>query len=141
MMDMIAFKTLKRPSSPNTYLLAPDGLCERATPDSISGVLPVSPTQLYTDMLDLIGTQQRWKVEASDEVRHLVHFVATTKLMRYKDDVDVMILPVEAGDPNGINGARIAVYSRSRVGHSDLGANRKRVTFMLESLAKIQKTA
>jgi len=140
-MDMIAFKTLVRPKSPNTYLLAPDGLCEADTPDKTSDIMPVGPDVLFGQVLDLVEGQERWAVETKDETRRLIHFVATSKLMRYKDDVDVLILPVEAGASQEASGSRLAVYSRSRVGHSDLGANRKRVIFMLECLHKMQKTS
>jgi len=127
MMDTIAFKTLVRPKSPNTYLLAPEGLCEKDTPDQISNHMPVAPDVLFEQVLELIDDQERWAVEAKDEGRHLIHFIATSKLMRYKDDVDVLILPVEPGPSEQARGSRLAIYSRSRVGHSDLGANRKRV--------------
>jgi len=140
-MDTIAFKTLVRPKSPNTYLLAPKGLCEKDSPDQFSDIMPVAPSILFAQVLDLIDDQERWAVETQDEGRHLIHFVATSKLMRYKDDVDVLILPVEAGSFEQASGSRLAVYSRSRVGHSDLGANRKRVTFMLKCLHKMQKTS
>lgn len=47
-----------------------------------------------------------------------LHFVVTTRLMRFKDDVEFAF----AEEPG-----RIDVRSASRVGHSDLGVNRKRV--------------
>jgi len=68
----------------------------------------------------------------------MIHFVTTSRLMRYKDDVDVLILSGDSGDPATGMASRLAVYSRSRVGHSDLGANAKRVKYMLECLNKVQ---
>ena len=52
-----------------------------------------------------------------------LNFVATSAIMRFKDDVDVVVLPV-TGQPDK---STFAAYSRSRVGFSDLGANRKRL--------------
>ena len=86
-------------------------------------------------MLEIIEAQG-WAIQSRDAARGLIHAVATTKLMRYKDDIDILILP---GDPEKARESRLAIYSRSRIGHSDLGANRKRVTFMLDCLNKMQK--
>lgn len=137
-MDLVAFKTLARPKSPNTYLIAPKGLCEKAEPDQLTDPLPLKPEDLYAKMLEIIETEG-WAVQSSDAARGMVHAVATTRLMRYKDDIDILILPGEAGDPEKVQESRLAIYSRSRIGHSDLGANRKRVTFMLNCLSKMQK--
>ena len=47
-----------------------------------------------------------------------LHYVVTSALFRFKDDVEFSLNPDEK---------RIEVRSASRVGHSDLGVNRKRV--------------
>lgn len=138
MMDSVDFKTLTRPKSPNTFLCAPEGLCEAADPDVTSEVLPMAPAAVYEAILGLIDGRDDWSLEASEAERGLIHFVTTSRLMRFRDDVDVLVMPAEAGDPSGSRGSRLAVYSRSRVGHSDLGANRKRVMQMLESLNMVQ---
>jgi len=48
--------------------------------------------------------------------------------MKYKDDIDIAVL--ETND-----GSTVAIYSRSRVGHSDLGKNRKRVEALIDTLS------
>ncbi len=57
--------------------------------------------------------------EASGAIR--ARYVAVTPLMRFRDDVDVLIHPASA------ERSVVAVYSRSRVGLSDLGANGARI--------------
>lgn len=133
MMDTVAFKRLTRPHSPNTYLVAPEGLCDEAEPDHTADHLQASPAEVYRVLTDLIADRADWSIEEADEKRGLIHFIATSRLMRFKDDVNVLILPDEARD----KGTRLAIYSRSRVGHSDLGANRKRVVQMLTNLNKM----
>ena len=49
------------------------------------------------------------------------YFECTTRLMRYTDDLELLVLPTEK---------IIHIRSASRLGHSDLGANRKRVEFI-----------
>lgn len=134
MMDSIAFKTLQRPKSPNTYLVTPEGLCDEAQPDEILPEMPVAPVALFQGVLEMIDARDDWTLESSDEARGLIHFIATSRLMRFKDDISLLVLPAEGG-------ARLAIYSRSRVGHSDLGANRKRVQSMLRELKNKQTGA
>ena len=55
-----------------------------------------------------------------------LHAVFTTRLMRYRDDVEFQ-LDAEGGE--------IQVRSASRVGHSDMGTNRSRVESIRAALA------
>lgn len=58
------------------------------------------------------------RTKVTEKSPNYLHAVATTRLLRFKDDVELELRADE-----GI----IAVRSASRVGHSDLGANRKRI--------------
>lgn len=141
MMNMTDFKTLARPKSPNTYLLAPEGLCQNETPDEVSRDVPLAPDALYQRVLEMVDAQDRWVLGDTDAEHTLIHFVARSKLMGFKDDVDVLIRPLENSEGNERVGSQIAIYSRSRTGYSDMGANKKRVSFMLENLNSLHKTA
>ncbi|MEO1405575.1 MAG: DUF1499 domain-containing protein [Pseudomonadota bacterium] len=138
MMDFVDFKTLKRPRSPNTHLLAPKDLCEASKPDRLSKTLPIAPDALFASLLSMVEDRKDWELGEYDEDRRLIHFVAVSRLFRYKDDIDILVLPAEAGDPDDHAGARLAIYSRSRIGHSDLGANKKRVSELLKSLRNVR---
>ncbi len=130
MTDFIDFKTVERPAKPNTYLLAPLGYCGRATPDANSPVFDEAPDALFARVVKLAEEKKGWgNFERSDKTRQL-SFVARTALLRFKDDIDILVLP-EDGNPGH---SRIAIYSRSRLGYSDLGANRKRVAEFIHTL-------
>lgn len=129
MTDFIDFPALKRPAKPNTYLLAPKGYCQNATPDANSPVFEQSPADLFKKVLALVEDTPRWTDIRRDDDAHKLAFVASTAVLRFKDDIDVHVLPSEDGQ-----GARIAIYSRSRLGYSDLGANRKRVAKFIHEL-------
>jgi len=121
MTDFISFKSLKRPPKPNTCLVAPDNHCLADEPDFAPPVMVMTARGLFSRMSEVIASERRWgNIEADPETLR-IKFVATTGLMRFKDDVDIEVIPVDEGK------ATFAIYSRSRVGYSDLGANRKRV--------------
>ena len=134
-MNFDDFNALSRPSSPNTYLVAPEGFCANAVPDRTSEAYETAPEALFQRIVDMIGTETGWELTGSDSQIGAVSFVSTSKLMRYKDDIDVLVVPLEEGEP----GCKLAIYSRSRVGYSDMGANRKRVLDLLERLKDRQK--
>jgi len=128
MTDFIDFKTLERPKSPNTYLLAPDGYCQQAEADQISPSFAATPAALFSACADIVENQKSWALAASDADAGRLQFISTSALMRYKDDIDIHVLPA------GTDAAQLAIYSRSRVGYSDLGANAKRVSALLDAL-------
>ena len=57
-----------------------------------------------------------------------LRYIAKTALLGFKDDVDIEIIPIDE------NATTLAIYSRSRVGYSDLGANQKRVEELIAQL-------
>lgn len=127
MSDFIDFSTLKRPSSPNTYLIAPDGLCQNATPDGQAPVYEMTPSDLARAVRGAAEQQGAKQLEVSSNGLKL-SYIDVTPLMRFKDDISVEILAAGAGQ------STLAVYSRSRVGYSDLGKNAKRVRALLSAL-------
>ena len=76
----------------------------------------VSPALLQEKILDVISDTARVRiVTASDDY---IHLEATTALMRFVDDFELYI---------DKNEKLLHFRSASRIGHSDFGANRKRV--------------
>lgn len=81
---------------------------------------------LFSKLSEIIASERSFgKIETDGDALR-IKFVATTGLMRFKDDVDIEVIALEQGR------ATFAIYSRSRVGYSDMGANRKRVGKLIE---------
>ena len=128
MTDYLHFKSLKRPPKPNTCLVAPDNHCLAAEPDFAPPELPMTGRGLFSKLNEILASERSFgKIEADPEALRL-KFVATTGLLRFKDDVDIEVIPIDDAR------STLAIYSRSRVGYSDLGTNRKRVEKLIERL-------
>ncbi len=71
-----------------------------------------------------------WEVTRDDRAAGVIEAVATTTLMRFKDDVTITIAAAEGGTTT------VNMRSHSRVGKGDLGANAKRIRQFQVDLAK-----
>lgn len=123
---MIDFATLERPASPNTYLVCTPELCRAARADEDAPVFAASLDAVRAALTELAPG-----ITFRDCAQGVCgSYVAVTRLMRFRDDVDVLLAPA------GESRTQVAVYSRSRVGYSDMGANRKRVRALLDGLKR-----
>ncbi|MEL6861705.1 MAG: DUF1499 domain-containing protein [Pseudomonadota bacterium] len=125
MTDFINFKSVKRPPKPNTCLAAPDNFTLASEADFAPPVFEMSADDLFGKLSAIVEAERSWSKLETDAGQRKLKFVATTGLLRFKDDVDVEIVPLESGQ------STLAIYSRSRVGYSDLGTNRKRVNDLI----------
>jgi len=116
----------KCPSSPNCVTsLGPVG-DHYVSPLAFSG----DAHKAWDVLQEVIAQQPRWKVEESNA--YYIHIVATTEWLRFDDDVLLYLNTQES---------RIEVRSASRVGYSDLGANRKRVEALREAFSAALEAA
>ncbi len=123
----VNFQELERRDSPNDYLVCPDGYCKRATPDRVSPVFSVSAKSLKEGVDALLSKAPRTEIITEDDM----HVVAVQRslIFRFPDTIDIEIIAV------GPDRSTVAVYSRSRYGRYDFGANQRRVEGWLEQLA------
>lgn len=75
----------------------------------------------------------RWHIADAVPAEGRIEATATTRLMRFKDDVVIRIRDHERG-------ALLDIRSASRVGSSDFGANAKRIRVFLSKLNNLLKT-
>ena len=78
--------------------------------------LSSAPAQAWEAAVNAVA--QLPGTEIIEQSEDYLYAESTTKLMRYVDDLELQLRPEEK---------MIAVRSASRVGHSDMGANRERV--------------
>ena len=126
--EPVDFAALKLKDSPNQYLVCPGGYCAAAA-HAVSPSFPVSVAELQDAWFDVVSEQPATKVIARDEAARQFDIETLTPLVGFPDTVTVRFLETPEG------GSTLAVYSRSHYGHSDLGANQKRIDAWLEQLA------
>lgn len=128
MSRLLDFAALKPRQRPNWYLVAPAGLCREATPHREAPVFDMERDALVTRVHTLLSREPQISVHASSEAGDRLALVQRTPIMRWPDYVDIAVLDAADG------GSTLAVYSRSKFGYRDFGANRKRVEGWLSEL-------
>ncbi len=127
------FQALTRTDTPNDFLLAPPG----HVPVPVDREAPrfaVPPETLAQAVEALLLSQPRLKVVARSDDGLAWEVVQRSPVMRYPDEIGIRVLPAETG-------STIVIYSRSKLGYSDLGVNRKRVEAWLAALSDHHKFA
>lgn len=126
----VAFEVLVRRARPNDALACPEGVCRRARPDILSPVFPVPAERLRAIVAQVAAedpeTQLVYTARHEDQDR----YVARTPLMRFPDTINVQVVPISADE------STLALYSRSQIGYSDRGVNRRRIERWLERIAQ-----
>jgi uncharacterized protein (DUF1499 family) len=129
----IDFETLKRPRTPNTFLLAPEGLCKNAKIDMVAPVYGVPVAKLRQAFLSIAIAQPRTAHALADEPGLYDDFVVRSALFGFPDLVSVKFLQLKGKT------STLALYSRSVYGRSDLGVNRRRSLAWLAELGLAAK--
>ena len=94
--------------------------------------LPLPPAAAFAAALAVARRTPGWEVTVEDAGRGCIEGVATTRLMRFKDDFAIRVRPSPAAAGGG--GSRVDMRSCSRVGVGDMGANAARIRRFLSAL-------
>ena len=70
-----------------------------------------------------------WEIRLTEPAQGVIEATATTRLMKFKDDVTITV-------SSEANGSLVNVRSKSRIGKGDLGANARRIRAFQAELAK-----
>jgi uncharacterized protein (DUF1499 family) len=117
----IDFQTLRRRSTPNDALACPPDICAHAQPDIVPPIYPVSGDRLRRIIAEVALTDPDTQLVFSARWEDHDRYLARSRILRFPDTIDV--LAIERDE----NQATLALYSRSQIGHGDLGVNRARI--------------
>lgn len=102
-------------------------LQKKGYPDLAPAILPMPPRAAFELALRL-ARASGWEIVAAVADDNRIEATATTDWFGFKDDIVIRIRPAAAG-------SRVDMRSVSRVGHSDLGANARRIREFMRQLA------
>lgn len=125
--DAIDFTTLRPGDKPNRYLVCPPGLGV-VTPDEASPVFDLPVDTLEQRWFAMIAQQKRVTQTAVDPTSRQYTFIQRSRILGFPDVITVRFMALDDTT------STLAVFSRSRYGHSDFGVNRKRVQAWLAAL-------
>lgn len=118
---MIDFATLEPPSSPNSFLMCPPGVCRRDAPDAESELVSTSPQALLREWLAIAEAAPRTTVKSVSPDGLGAVLEQKSRMFGFVDEIHVRAFDMDKGR------AALAVYSFSHTGHYDFGVNEKRV--------------
>ncbi len=107
----------------NANLLPPCPDSPNCVRESVS--FGVVPSELADHVLAVFKDMKAESIDIGAVDHHEIK--AVFKIMGFRDDVHVMILPNQEG-------AMLHIRSASRVGHSDLGVNKRRVNKIVKKI-------
>ncbi|MEM7566563.1 MAG: DUF1499 domain-containing protein [Pseudomonadota bacterium] len=130
----VDFPALHAKTRPNRYLVAPPGLAPDADVDAPSPAFAVGVAALRDAFRVAIFAEPNAQFVASEGAQD--RYIVRSRLFGFPDSVVAEFISLSSpfeGMPTDET-STLAVISRSRVGHSDLGANKARVQRVLGRL-------
>tara|TARA_R110002072_G_scaffold60051_25_gene152659 strand:- start:531 stop:1019 length:489 start_codon:yes stop_codon:yes gene_type:complete len=132
-MTTMDLRSLETRAAHHDALACPAGFC-RVTADFDSPDFPVSEQSLMTRVREIIAQEPRTRLADKNETLNQLVFVQRSRVFRFPDTI--WIQPVRRGTV-----ASVIIYSRSKYGYGDFGANKRRVRRWLGKLSENIGTA
>ncbi len=122
----IDFATLELGPKPNQFLVLPEGYTAKATAHHNSRVWRgTEPAAVLGAFKDVALAAPRTELTQDNGTQ--IELCQKSALFKFPDFITAEAVEVAGG-------AALCIYSRSKVGYSDLGVNAKRITGWLEQL-------
>lgn len=116
---------LKRPGTPNFYLVCPLGFAE-TYPDQVAPVFPFPIKVLHEKCLAIIQTASRVEITRSDG--NVIEYIQRSLICGFPDNISIHLIRIDE------HSSTIAIASRARYGYYDFGVNKRRVRRLISSL-------
>ncbi len=94
----------------------------------------VAYARVWDEIIEMIGSRPRWNLVHADESSGSIRAEAQTLVFRFVDDVRLKLKL----DQDALT--RVDMWSGSRVGNFDLGANRRRIARFFKDLDRRLQT-
>lgn len=125
----VAFETLQRRATPNDALACPQDVCS-ATAEIRPALYPMDARKLRFALAKVIASEPRMTQVASDDGTLTDRYIQRSGRLGFPDTIVVQFFD------RGSSRSTLAIYSRSQLGRSDLGANKARIERWLSRLAE-----
>jgi len=124
--------TIERPSSPNTYYVAPQSMVEERV--DLEAPIYAAPAAIMANAFDQYVVTQPNVISLARSANGLFStYVQRTPTLKMPDYISVKFIDLEDGK------STLAIYSRSRFGYGDLGVNKARIGLWLQSLSSFEE--
>ena len=123
----VDFATLIRRATPNDALVCTASLCQ-ARSDLESPIFAKPVSALRTALNKALASEPRITRVAANDAKMTSHYIQRSAVMHFPDTIDARLV----GLPDGRS--TILLYSRSKIGTSDVGVNRARLRRWLGKL-------
>lgn len=123
--EWLSFSEISPGSTSNRALICSPEICPAASEYEPAASFDVVAEDLAVALRELEPDAEFQTLDNGD-IR--ARYVDVTMIMRFRDDVDILIRP------QGEDASLFAAYSRSRVGKSDLGKNASRLNTLVSDL-------
>eukprot|EP00244_Chara_vulgaris_P005936 TRINITY_DN22769_c0_g1_i5.p1 TRINITY_DN22769_c0_g1~~TRINITY_DN22769_c0_g1_i5.p1 ORF type:complete len:192 (+),score=22.59 TRINITY_DN22769_c0_g1_i5:171-746(+) len=123
----LSIKGLTLKCTPNQYLVAPAGYA-KSDPHDQPPRFDKPAGHVAATWKRVVSTQPRTTLVAEEDGGLKQHHTQKSFLFRFVDDIHSEFIPLDD------NQSTLAIYSASRVGYGDMGANAKRIKSWLAGL-------
>lgn len=124
------FDVPTRTGKPNDSLACPAGRCLQATPERTTPLFAVPADKLYADVRARIAALPGATFVEEDAARGRFRAIVRVPLLHFPNTVSVQVRE------EGPQTASLWIYSRSQIGHADLGINDARVRRLVRDASR-----